>query len=57
VLSFIFVSTEEAEIGKLEATDVLPDTNRMQAAERAKNAVFLHDDLGLSPFTLTSKLV
>ena len=32
---------------KLEAKDVLPNTNRMQAVERAKNAVFVPGDLDL----------
>ena len=41
------MSTEEAEMGKLEATDVLPEINRTQAVERAKNAFFLPDDLVL----------
>jgi len=32
---------------KLEPKDVLPNTNRTQAAERAENAVFVHGDLDL----------
>jgi len=41
------MSTEEAEMGKLEATDVLPEINCTQAVERAKNALFSPDDLVL----------
>jgi len=32
---------------KLEANDVLPNINRMQAAERAENAIFVPGDLDL----------
>jgi len=32
---------------KVEAVVVLPNINRTQAAERAKNAVFIHGDLDL----------
>jgi len=42
---------------KLQAKDVLPNTNCSQAAERAENAVFVPGDLDLWPLTLTLKLV
>jgi len=32
---------------KLEAKDVLSNINRMHAAERAQNAIFVHDDLDI----------
>jgi len=35
------------KIELLEAKDVLPNVNRMQAAERAKNAFFVPGDLDL----------
>jgi len=34
-------------LDKLEAKDVLPDINRTQATERAKNAAFVPGDLDL----------
>jgi len=37
--------------------DVLPNINRTQAAERAKNAVFVFGDLDLWHLTLTFELV
>jgi len=41
----------------LQAENVSPNTNRTQAAERAKNAVFVPGDIDLWPLTLTFKLV
>ena len=39
---------------KLEANDVLPNINRMQAAERAENAIFVPGDLDLWPWPSNS---
>jgi len=40
---------------RLEAKDVLPNINRMQAAERAKKGIFVPGDLDLDPQTRLSE--
>ena len=55
--NYVLNSSLVKTVQKLEAKDVLPNINRMQADEGPKNAVFVPGDLDLWPLTLTFKLV